>query len=635
LIETFFQNESFTSSNTSESDLKPPNVDLFTDTSIQLGGPILRDKLWFFSGLEYYYKKEAPVGYPPSGGEAFAIAEEPKFINKLTFKMNESNTLQGFIEYETYDWSGVGAGPLRMPEATHNVDSPGWFWNAGWVSILNPETVVDVRTSGLWAEWDMLPRDLNLPGHAEITTGIRSVNHHFVYHSDRSRNQANASVSHHARDFIRGDHDFKFGVEYERSNAHQIANYAGGMWYYDYLGAPYYRVLWEGYDLSTDLNRLSAFAQDNWHITEKLNLSIGARWDHNNVTQEPSIEMTTNPIAPRVGFVYDLNGNQKTVIKAHYGHYYESAITFFTDQSGPINDVIVEWLNPATAQWEQIDRVVYQELVDPNIQQQYTQQLTAGLDQQIYGDITLGAHYIYRRDEDLVEDVEVLGIYEPFLWQNPLTGEMMTLFRRLNVGENQYVFTNPDAAYRRYHGFEITGRKRFSSRFLLSGSFVVSQSRGNLDNTDGGGTGFTRQFDSPNLNINYDGRLTNDITYEIKIMGYYDLPWGINSSWYYRHFTGDTWTPTYRVSGLVQESNVNVFLLPRGSYRLPSRNVLDWRIEKSFPFYNGNLKFTADIFNVFNTGYPLRVQNRFDLNYEEPLQFSFPREIRIGIRYQF
>lgn len=108
-------------------------------------------------------------------------------------------------------------------------------------------------------------------------------------------------------------------------------------------------------------------------------------------------------------------------------------------------------------------------------------------------------------------------------------------------------------------------------------------------------------------------------------MGYYDLPWGISSSWYYRHFTGQTWAPFLRVDELVNEPVIDVYLLPFGSNRLLGRNVLDLRVEKSFPIYRGNLKFTIDIYNVFNTGYPLSVEANFNSQFFESRKSFLPR----------
>jgi hypothetical protein len=50
----------------------------------------------------------------------------------------------------------------------------------------------------------------------------------------------------------------------------------------------------------------------------------------------------------------------------------------------------------------------------------------------------------------------------------------------------------------------------------------------------------------------------------------------------------------------------------RGSNRLPNRNIVDTRLEKMFTIYGGVLRLTLDIFNLFNTAYPLAVDTHFE-----------------------
>ncbi len=637
LFETFYQNSSLTYSNSEDVGLSPPEVDLFTDTTVQLGGPILKDKLSFFSGFQYYYNRDAPVGYPPDGSNAFRSNEQPRFINKLTYKYNQNNTLQGFIEWDDYNVTGSSADAFTLPEATATEEAPQWFWNLGWSSVLSNTTLLDVRTSGFNATYNIFPRDRNLPAHGDYGTGIHSQNHWGIYQTDRNRNQVNASISHHAENFIKGGHDFKFGIEFERSNAVRDLRYSGGIYYLDLYSQPYYRYLWEGYNTDAEIRRVSAFMQDSWNVTDKLNLSVGVRWDGNrSKLKTGDINYETNPVAPRVGLVYDLKGNQKTVIKGHYGRYYEGIITFFIDGINDFGDRTTQrfysgygWnttsFEPGTSAWT----------LDDNIKQPYTEQFTTGIDQVLPGEVSLSAHYIYRRDRDLIEDVDNVGIYEPVPFLNPVTGETITVFNRLNPEETGFFITNPSGLFRRYHGVEVYGNKRFSNGLALNASFVVSKVEGNVDNTDRGARGFSSVLNSPNDQINNEGRLTHDPTFEFKLTGYYDLPLGINTSWYYRHFTGDTWTPIVQVVELDQ-GRTFIFALPRGSNRFHSRNILDVRFEKVFSVLRGELKFTADIFNVFNTGYVLDVDPEFGPpTFGQTTDFSFPRQVRLGIRYRF
>jgi hypothetical protein len=80
----------------------------------------------------------------------------------------------------------------------------------------------------------------------------------------------------------------------------------------------------------------SLFAQDEFHVTPKLTLSPGLRFEHSGVPQpsvcNPAFPQTctipsdhNNSIAPRVGFAYALN--DKTSIRGGYGVFYNRYIT--------------------------------------------------------------------------------------------------------------------------------------------------------------------------------------------------------------------------------------------------------------------------------------------------------------------
>jgi hypothetical protein len=276
--------------------------------------------------------------------------------------------------------------------------------------------------------------------------------------------------------------------------------------------------------------------------------------------------------------------------------------------------------------------------VDPDFKQTYVEQFTIGLDKALPKGVTISGHHIYRDFHNIAEDVEVNGIYEEVPFVNPVTGEPMTLFNRLNPDTpDSFFITNPDGLFRNYHAVEIYGAKRFSNDFTLTGSVVWSRSRGNTGNSYSEADGFTTLFDDPNFNINIEGKPTHDPTWEVKITGIFNLPWEVLGSFYYRHFTGDTFTTRFQTDRtLLDQGRVIIFAVPRGSERLDARNVLDLRLEKGFPISNGELKFTFDFFNLLNTGYVLDLNERFDQEtFLEPEEFTSPRQVRIGVRYQF
>ena len=126
LFETFYENDSLTGDNVSDElieeneFLTPGGTEYITDTTIQVGGPIKRDKLWFFTSFQYYRPKTRPPSFPPtpppdgyslSGiGPQTRLEKSPRFLFKPTVKIGQSDQLTGFFEADSYTVDGRNAG---------------------------------------------------------------------------------------------------------------------------------------------------------------------------------------------------------------------------------------------------------------------------------------------------------------------------------------------------------------------------------------------------------------------------------------------------------------------------------------------------------------------------------------------
>lgn len=100
-------------------------------------------------------------------------------------------------------------------------------------------------------------------------------------------------------------------------------------------------------------NYIAGYVQDDWRVHPKLTLNLGLRWEYdsnltgNSSEHDPCLSLTTVParpctwmanvinlkktpdkkdFGPRVGFVYDLTGKGKTVVRGGYGIYYDRII---------------------------------------------------------------------------------------------------------------------------------------------------------------------------------------------------------------------------------------------------------------------------------------------------------------------
>lgn len=86
---------------------------------------------------------------------------------------------------------------------------------------------------------------------------------------------------------------------------------------------------------------MGVFADDSWALTNRLTLNLGLRFDHQdgNILSVDEIDahrnktgqkiqgidnvLAWNTWSPRLGLVFQLTSDQKTVLKANYGHYYD------------------------------------------------------------------------------------------------------------------------------------------------------------------------------------------------------------------------------------------------------------------------------------------------------------------------
>lgn len=67
-------------------------------------------------------------------------------------------------------------------------------------------------------------------------------------------------------------------------------------------------------------NMYALFLQDQWKPASRLTVNGGIRWDYEDA---PAISHDRNNIAPRLGLSYDLTGTARTIVRASYGHYYD------------------------------------------------------------------------------------------------------------------------------------------------------------------------------------------------------------------------------------------------------------------------------------------------------------------------
>jgi hypothetical protein len=644
---------------------KPREIKSYWDMTAQIGGPIAKDKLFFFTGFQYFNREDRPAGFTGD----YTTEKDPRYLGKLTWSASPNVRVEGFVEWDKYDIAGRGASARRpTTEVTALEPSPETNWNAQVTWTINSKTMLNVRNGGYSGYFPVEPtppqtRSGPYP-HYDPIPDVYTVNVPYYGQFDRTRNVTAATLTRYADNFAGKAHEFKFGAEFERSKIRNESGYPGGRYYYDYGGSPYLVFLWQGYIVQATTNRTSLYAQDTWTVNDRLTINPGIRLDINRGSVPAGTVLKNHALVGRIGAAFDILGDHKNVLRAHYGRYADGLFGGqfeFMDLSGQNPHITAEVLG--LNDFNEIDRRDPSTNLglDPNIRQSYVDQFLVGFEREIASDFSTTVQYIRRNFRDFMGFVDTGSIYAPTQARDPGPdgkvgtaddGAMLTVYNKTNPGNEFMDFTNPNDAYRDYDGFQLIGTKRYSHNWQAALSYTWSHARGTVDNRSGTnagaggnqGLGQNGGFSNPNHFININGNMRFDPTNAIKLEGTYNWPvaGGIALSTVYRYTTGLAWGRVATIRGLTQGSE-SVRIEPIGTRRTDAINNVDFRVEKTFPLganSSRRIGIYLDIFNLFNQGVidngsRTGVIESSGSSFGNPNVWINPRLGRLGFRLNF
>jgi len=640
----------------------PPRKQYF-DSHIGLGGPIIKDKLWFYVSGGYIQgddENRAPDFYSERKLTGFA---------KLTWQPNSNNRITGWVEYEGWQWHNVGLGPVRPVEASTLSIGPGIPSGIDWLHTFSENTFTEIKVGRYWSSWDYRPNSgPDVPQRYDKLTGLYSDNYGWIGPSNSNTTTGSASLTHHADEFLGGSHDFKAGVEFFGGFDNIKANYPGGYNYtdnyyyfsyyhyyekyeyvYDYLSFAYSY----GYDIKANGHRVSAFAQDSWKIGDRLTINPGVRFSYHRGylpnLQDEAFFKPKNALEFRLGLTFDVFGDHTTAIKAHYGRYHESFKTAYFNSAEPnYEDWVMYEITPAGAKYE-----MYREpystgfAMDPDISMPYSDQFTFGIERELMKDMTLSLTFVHRIYKNFIARVNMGSQWEPEPWT--FTDEFgqeqtMDIYKKLPGYSEDYMITNPREGMspsvilnpeNKYTGFTISLHKRFSDGWMFHIDYTYSESKGNHSNSDAGGSYGGTYYENPNRQINRYGHLYYDSPHFLAIYGTVELPLGLVLTPAFRFRSGRNWN-RWR-SGPPSAGSPGIQIEEQGSRRFPSYADVDMRLEKVFMLTERKrIGVIFDMFNIFNTGIETwRNSNITSANYGKATSIMAPRYIRVGLRFSF
>lgn len=678
-VDWYHMNDGLTEEN-ADIDGIPFHREEFDDLTGTLGGPLVRDKAWFFASIQTTEDSYSDPGVDPTFPTAYPTE---RYDIKINAAFNDSNLMEAKYHLEDYDF--VFAFANATPDAIPTGFGTNPAWGLQFQSVLTPNDYLEVLYAGYSSDDNRLsatgstappyvdysPPDGGPPQYSGSPT--------YQYRWVLGRDQLDVKLSHHADDLLGGDHDFKFGISYGTGtgdtryglgpNGYQFYRYEyypGYPYYYRYSARPYH--------YGADTRAVSAFVDDSWQVNSNLTLNVGVRYDQHNgeIPDFPRLSddwsdtsdlipgikdvVDWSLISPRIGMAYQIGDRQ--VLRAFYGRFYDADVTG-NWYAPPPDPVIYVTENGPTLDgpWALSSSFQYRDnLHNPDLRAPETDQFTLGWERRLGENFSFGIQGVYKEGKNLI-GWEILndGVYEEVPWANPFTGETEQLFsvieqpttrkgNRPGPGSK----APPGIEYnQQYEGVVLTLNKRYSDGWSLHSSYTWSDSTGFIPRplSQGQGNPFYTSSDGrdPNNWINADQALQNDREHVFQFQGSFELPWKLLGTATYSYLTGRPYNRQLRV-GLpnspspLAQGGVRVIAIPASDdTRLPDQNNLDLSFGRRFDVGQLQLKLDLQVLNVFNEdtydGWDT-LQVPADEVYV-PSGYLFPRRVMIRFGLQF
>ena len=668
------------------------------DLNGDAGGPILRDRLWWFGSARDYTTLEQVIGFPKDFKSNLR-----NYTARINTQVSRANQLSAFWTYNKKFQPNRNAGATQPnPIGTINQQSPKNLFNLNWTSVLSQARFLEVSSTYFHMHWpsrysdefNALPDSEKTPSMQNLTTGVffNGPEPTGERLRDAYRYQTNIAFTQYVDEFLHASHQIKTGFEQWTgwgTDGFLVFDDTRLQFRNDANGVPQpAQILAYNTPLAqkTHMRNFAAFVTDR-ATYERITLNLGLRWSFYDgylppqsggggrwypLTNYPRLDagFNWNTLAPRTSIVWKVTGDGRSVAKASYSRYYE--VMYTGEFADVINPNTINTGGLATYKWfgdlngngivdpGEYDpnplSVVQPKLnkIDPKLKDPSTDEFTVGFQREVAPNIGFNASWIQRWFHDQTVDEEV-GIpidgYTPHLFTDPGPDNLIntaddrpiTLYDVLPQyrGKNAVFHTNFPGT-QRYKGLELSVTRRFANRWQLLGSYVWSRLDGDI----------VVDPNNPNQTIpsNAKGRGANDQPHAFKIIGSYVAPYAVTLGINYQGLSGLPTDRTFRAS--LAQGSTTVRADPRGTYRADFLSLFSVRADKTFQLHrHARVSGFLEVHNLLNTN--AAQSNIGVLTQAFPSQAAFdaakattsyfgrvqeivaPRILKLGVKFSF
>ena len=277
---------------------------------LAIGGPIKKDKAFFFQSFEYRFVRSEVTSLPPDKRDT--KLESFDSFTRVDVNLNTTNRLTASFSLFPQKRDAANLNTFTPLETAANVHQRGWFVAVNEQKTFNNRALL--QSSFSLKEFDV---DVFSSSGAPFVISPRTRFGGWFnrQHRDSRRLQLLEILSLPERKF-HGAHDLRLGFDVSHT-AFDGSDRSAPIRIVRGHGTLSESIAFAGTgDLKRNNTELASFLQDTWQPNQHLTIDLGLRWDHDGIGGDHNI-------APRLGFALLPFSNDHTVIRGGVGLFYD------------------------------------------------------------------------------------------------------------------------------------------------------------------------------------------------------------------------------------------------------------------------------------------------------------------------
>jgi hypothetical protein len=540
-----------------------------------LGGPILRDKVWFFAAGRRE-ESQTPYNFRITQVPGSAGVKDTRIEGKVTVTPFANHTFQGsFVDNDTRQTGVRGINDAAIdPRVLYTRRLPQRLGVVNWNGVLTSKLFATAQ----WSQKKFAFKDNGGRGTALRDSPFRTIGgggipQSLLYNApyfdfndpeDRDNQQLTGSLSYFLSTSRLGSHDLKGGVENFTStntggNSQSSTGYVywsnyvqdaaglplfdadgtltpifepGGSWLFNWIASR---------DAEINIRTTSFYVQDRWAASKHLTFDLGMRYEQvRSETTDNIVGADTNTLVPRLAATWDIRGDGRLVAQGTWGHYsgrYSEAQFAGNSDVGNPSLLWYVYTGPAGAGLDfapGLDPANYTEIAlgnfptanvffDPDLSSAVNREVTASLGAEVGSRGYVKATWVRRKTNNIIDD-----------FIDTTTGQTHVVRNGTDFGtfDNSLYKNADDSLFREYQALVFQGRYRLSNRWSLNAHYTTQlRNDGNFEGEAANQPGIPSLYgDYPEVftaSRNFpEGRLASFQRHKVRVWSIYSLGLG-------------------------------------------------------------------------------------------------------------